>query len=159
MLLKHTIPILLRPKSEWLVIAGEPTTPLKLYLGYIIPLSALALAATTVRLVQLLIYDGKNLRSFMPWVLSWGLTPTGLTANYVGQLIEIYFIAALMTLLVPTVHGNGKTLHALKLLAFSFTPYWLSGLFIAVPLFSLNFSIPFIGFLYTGYLLYLGLPV
>jgi hypothetical protein len=157
-LLRHAIPILLRPKSEWLAIAAETTTPLKLYLGYIIPLSAIEPVAMKVRLIEYL-YGNPRAEEFVPILSVVGLTPMDLTANYVWHLIEIYLLAVFMSLIAPVFSGDRNLLQALKVLAFSFTSMWIGQIFIAIPIFSLDRSMVILSLIYTGYLLYLGFSV
>lgn len=157
-LFKHTIPLLVRPRHEWLGIATETTTPRMLYLGYIIPLSGISPIATKIRLIEE-IQNNPDIEPQLVEFLYWGATWPGLISNYVCELIEISLLAFLLNLAAPLFSGERNQIQALKVMAFSLTSMWLGEIFLAIPMFSLDRSMTLLSGIYTVYLLYLGIAV
>jgi hypothetical protein len=68
----------------------------------------------------------------------------------------VYLVAQIIAYTARRFDGEADLVQALKLTAYSSTPVWVLGIFSLVP--DLRY-IGFLGFFYTVYLLYLGLPV
>ncbi len=93
--------ILLSPKTEWPVIAGEATTTQSLYTGYIMILAAIGPVAMLLRSV--------------------GLGITGALVAYIVALAATYIMALIVDALAPTFGGEKNFMQSLKLTAYSYT--------------------------------------
>jgi len=143
--------IILTPKTEWDVIAGEPTQPKELVISYVLPLAALAAIAGfigTVIFGAFLSALGGHI-SFM-----WGLV--GLVWHLVMSIVSVFVIGFIIDALAPTFGGQKNLNQAIKVAAYSYTPWFVGGLFAIIPF--LGWLIGLIFALYGLYVLYLGLP-
>jgi len=139
--------ILLQPKQEWPVIAGETTPTAQLYTSYVIPLAAVPAVAAFV---------GMSLVG-MPMIGRIGLG-TGLAMmllQFVLALAGVYVLALVIDFLAPKFGGEKNPAQALKVSAYSMTAAWVAGIFHILPMLGI---LSVVG-LYSLYLLYLGLPV
>jgi hypothetical protein len=142
--------ILARPQSEWRIVCRESGEPADLFIGYV---AALALIPALARfiggsIIGVVTQDGIER---MP-VLS------GLVAAVFGYLLTfvvVYLVALLINALAPSFGGRRDAARALKLAVYSYTPYWLAGIFMLVP--GLRF-LTVLG-VYGAYLMFVGTPV
>src|SRR3981189_195661 len=74
-------------------------------------------------------------------------------AGFLG-IVLVYVVALIVNALAPTFDAQKNFPNALKLAVYSFTPFWLAGIFLLVP--GLSF-LRILG-LYGIYLAWLGLP-
>ncbi|MGH8185373.1 MAG: Yip1 family protein, partial [Steroidobacteraceae bacterium] len=140
--------ILLAPKTEWPVIATEPTTVADLYKGYIVWLAAIPAIFTFLGLSML--GAGSLLR------LPIGTGVLMMIVSYVLSLIVCYVMALIVDALAPTFGGQRDRVQALKVVAYAYTASWIAGVGQIVPILGLLIGIA--GGIYSIYLLYLGLP-
>jgi hypothetical protein len=139
--------ILLKPKEEWPVIAGETTSTAELYTNYIIPLAAIPAAS---------MFIGWSVVG-LPFVGRINMM-TGLTmmvTQFVMALIGVFVLSLVIDFLAPNFGGEKNPAQALKVAAYSMTAAWLAGIFQILPMLGM---LGIVG-LYSLYLLYLGLPV
>jgi hypothetical protein len=144
--------VLVTPRTEWPVIAAEPTTVQDLYREYIMILAAIAPVAQFVK-VSILGYAWHGFR-----VYRLGMGP-GLTAaivQYVASLAAVYLLAIIVEALAANFGGQPNRLQALKLVGYSYTASWIAGAALILP--GLAGLIGLAGAIYSIYLLYLGLP-
>jgi hypothetical protein len=141
--------ILLKPNTEWDVIAGESPDVPKLYTGYVLPL--IALAAVCAFIGTSLIGVG---------VMGYGyrvpiVTGVVMAVLQVAMGVAGVFVMALVTnALAPTFGSQQDVNQAHKLAAYGGTAGFLAGVFqIFPPLAALGI----VG-LYSLYLIYVGLP-
>ena len=132
--------ILLTPKTEWPVIAGEQTTVADLYKGYIIWLAAIPAVFSFLALVR-----------FAP-----GFALQQLVLLYVLTLALMYVMALITDALAPNFGGTRDRVQAMKAVAYASTASCVAGVAAIVPLLGTLISIA--AFVYGIYLLYLGLP-
>jgi hypothetical protein len=144
--------IVLRPRTEWPVIAEEPGTPFEIYVNYVAPLAAIGAIALVIgqAFVGTPIPIVGVLRAGLGEAIVTSLVLFGLT------LASVYALARLVDGLAPKFGGERDALRALKLVAYSYTPAWLAGIVYLVPALS---GLSLFGTVYGLYLLYLGLPV
>lgn len=143
--------ILLQPKQEWEVIAGESTTTPDLYRNYIIPLAAIGPVASIIgmSIVGIGMPFGSAFRiPIVTAILSAGV-------HYVLSLVGVYVLALIIDFLAPTFSGEKNPGQALKLSAYSSTAAWIAAIFVIIP----ALGILGITGLYSLYLLYEGIPV
>jgi hypothetical protein len=132
--------ILLTPKTEWPVIAGETTTVGDLYKGYIVWLAAIPpICAFLV-----------TVRFFA------GLALSQLLVTYALSLAMVYIVALIVEALAPNFGGTRDRVQALKTIAYAYTASWVAGIAALVPF--LGLLIALAAGIYGIYLLYLGLP-
>ena len=132
--------ILLTPKTEWPVIAGESTTVADLYKGYIVWLAAIPpifAFLVTVRFFA-------------------GLALSQLILSYALGLAMVYVVALIVDALAPSFGGTRNRIQALKTVAYCYTASWLAGIAAILPFISLLIMLA--AGIYGIYLLYLGLP-
>lgn len=131
--------ILLTPRTEWPVIAGETATVQGLYTGYIMILAAIGPVALALRL---------------------GLFGMGLgiaLVSYVIALVMAFVLAWIVDALAPNFGGEKGLERSLQLVAYAFTAAWVAGIFHLVPFVGSLLSLA--GSLYSLYLFSLGAPV
>jgi Yip1-like protein len=132
--------ILLTPKTEWPVIAGESTTVADLYKGYIVWLAAIP-----------------PLFGFLVAVRFFaGLALSQLLVTYALSLAMVFVVALIVDALAPSFGGTKDRVQALKTVAYAYTASWIAGVAAILPFISLLIMI--VAGIYGIYLLYLGLP-
>lgn len=138
--------LLLSPKSEWEVIAGEPQTVQTLFTSYVMVLAAIPAVSNFLGYSVVGIADIR-----VP--MSHGVTQLVLT--YLLTLAGVYLLAILIDALAKPFGGERNFVQALKVAAYAPTAAWLAGAFKMVPWLAI---LSLAGALYSLYLLYLGLP-
>ena len=144
--------LLASPRTEWPVIAAEPATVADLYRDYIMILAAIPPACHFIK-VSVLGYAWHGFR-----VYRLGIGP-GLTAaiiEYAASLAAVYALAVVIEQLAPNFAGQSNRTQALKAAGYSYTAVWIAGFAHVLP--GLYGLIALAGAIYSGYLLYLGLP-
>jgi hypothetical protein len=144
--------ILLTPKTEWPVIAEEPTSVADLYKNYIVLLAAvpaifsfLGSAVFGVR-----VPFGGTVR------LGVGFGLTNAIASYVIALATVYIMALIVNALAQNFGGQKNMVQAVKVVAYAYTAAWIATIGQIVPFLSVLILVAGAG--YSIYLLYLGLP-
>ncbi len=143
--------ILMTPKTEWPVIAAEPTTVPDLYKNYIAILAVIPAVAGFIK-GSLIGYGafGINIRTPI------GAGIAGAIVGYVLTLVLAYVMALIIDALAPSFGAQKNPVQALKTVAFAWTASWVAGIGQIVPW--LGWLIALAGGIYSIYLLYLGLP-
>ncbi|HEY0681666.1 MAG TPA: Yip1 family protein [Steroidobacter sp.] len=144
--------ILLSPKNEWPVIAGEPTTVADLYKGYIIPLAAIPAIFGFLQMSVI----GMSVPFAGTVRIGVGAGLTTMIVGYLLALVMAYVMALIVDALAPSFGGQKNNIQALKVVAYAYTASWLAGIAQIVP--GLGMLIILTGAIYSIYLLYLGLP-
>jgi hypothetical protein len=134
--------ILLTPQTEWPVIAREPGEVSLLFTRYV---AILALIPALAGFIGMFLVGGYV--RFMPGLMT-------AIVSYVMTFVLVYVVALIVNALAPTFDAQKNFPNALKLVVYSFTPFWLAGIFLLVP--GLSF-LRILG-LYGIYLAWLGLP-
>lgn len=142
--------ILSKPSSTWDVIDGERSTVGRLYMGYLIPLTAAAVIAGAIG--SSLIGAG-----------AFGVTVrvpllTALINAVVAFVLSLGFSfvwALVIDALAPTFAGQKDRTQAFKVVTYASTGGLIGGLFTIIPMLGI---VALLGGLYSLYLLYLGLP-
>ena len=145
--------ISLSPKSEWELIASEPTSASQLYVGYVMPLAVLAALMGFLRISVLGVNLGAGNSFRTP--ISGGLTYT--VMMFVSALFGVFVVGLIISTLAPTFSGTRDQRQALKVAAYSLTPAMLSSVLALSPI--LSTLLQLLAGLYGIYVLYLGLPV
>ena len=132
--------IIVSPATEWQTIDRESGD-----VGYVFTYVAILAAIPAVA----------GLIGTMTLGASLGTALVTAVFGYVMSFVTVYVVALIADLLAPSFGGRKDFPSALKLTAYSYTPFWLAGIFSIIP------ALAFLGLLglYGFYLLYLGLPV
>jgi hypothetical protein len=136
--------ILLDPKREWPIIAGEPGDPGYLYSNYVAILAAIGPVCAFI---------GSSLIGFGPYRV--GIL-TGLISGvilYILTLVGVYIVALVIDGLAGTFGARKSFAHAMRVSAYAPTAAWLVGVFNLIPALSI---LALLG-LYSLYLLHTGL--
>ncbi len=137
--------ILLQPQTEWDRIAGEPADVGKIYIGYVLPLAALAAICGFI---------GMSVFGIMG--IRFGLVPglIGAILQVVLGLAGVFVLAFITNALAPSFGSQQDMGQAHKLAAYGSTAGFLGGVFAIFP----PLAILGIVGLYSLALIYLGLP-
>lgn len=142
--------ILLSPKSEWEIIAAEPTSIAGLYRRYAIILAAIPAIAQFLRSV--LFGYGFPGFAYRPSILS---ALIGAATQYALALMALAVIAVMTDFIVTKFDGESNRANAFKLATFGLTASWLAGGFELIPGLGM---LSLLG-VYSFYLVYTGLPI
>jgi Yip1 domain len=144
--------LLVSPRTEWPVIAAEPATVQDLYREYIMILAAIPPICEFVK-VSLVGYAWHGFRIYR---LGIGAGLTAAVVEYVVSLVGVYVLAVIVEALAPNFAGQSNRIQALKVAGYSYTASWIAGCAQILP--GLYGLVALAGAIYSGYLLYLGLP-
>ncbi|WP_395684050.1 Yip1 family protein [Dokdonella sp.] len=143
--------ILLTPKTEWPVIAGEAATVPDLYKNWIVILAVIPPIAGFIKgSIIGTTFFGVTYRAGI------GTGITGAIVAYALALAMAYVMALIIDALAPSFGGEKNPVQALKTVAYAWTASWVAGIFQIVP--GIGWLIALAGGIYSIYLLYLGLP-
>jgi hypothetical protein len=144
-LLDRVKSILLSPKTEWEVIAGEEPNPGQIIMGYVLPLALIPAVATII---------GMGIVGMGPFSsFSYGIAMG--VVSVVTSLVGVYITALVVDLLAPTFGSEKDFGRSLQLVAYSWTPAWVAGILQIVPVLG---TLAMLAGFYGIYLMYLGLP-
>jgi len=143
--------ILVAPEAEWAAIEKEPGTPGYLFPNYVVYLAAIPPVAGFIgsAIIGVAVPAIGTVR--VPLFI--GLL--GAVIGYVLSFLVVYVVAIIVDQLAPRFGGTKDFTSALKVTVYSFTPYWLGGIFDLMA--GLRF-VAFLAALYGLYLLWTGLP-
>ncbi|MGE0830112.1 MAG: Yip1 family protein [Hyphomonadaceae bacterium] len=133
------------PTAEWEQIRKEETNAASLMLGYVAPLAAIPPLAG----------------AFGQFAFARGITGgpsdiiVGAATSFLVFLAIVYFLGFLTNAIAENFEGDKDELAALKAIAYSSTPAFLSGAFALWPSI---WWVGLIGTAYSAFLLYRGLP-
>lgn len=143
--------ILLKPKSEWDVIAGESATTGGLFASYVAPLAGIA--ALCGFLGQTLVGTSIPFLGTYRAPIMAGIV----TALFVFGMafVSVFILSLIINALAPSFGGQKDASQAMKVAVYSYTPGWIGGFLGVLPMLGLLGGLLA---LYGLYLLYLGLP-
>lgn len=144
--------LLVTPRTEWPVIAGESATVQDLYREYIMVLAAIPPVCQFVKTSIL----GYAWHGFRIYRLGIGAGLTAAVVEYVVSLLGVYVLAVIIEALAPNFAGESSRIQALKVAGYSYTASWIAGCAQILP--GLYGLVALAGAVYSVYLLYLGLP-
>jgi hypothetical protein len=146
--LRRIIAILTDPAAEWAVIEKESGDAAYLLSRYVAPLALIpAVFGLIGACVVGAVVPGAGL---VRAPLATGLV--GAVFGYIMSCATVVCLGALIRLLAPAFGGQRDFNAAFKLAAYSYTPIWLTGIFLLAP--GLRF-LELIGF-YGAYILWTG---
>lgn len=141
--------IILTPKTEWPVIDREPGDLSYLFMNYVAILAAIPAIAGFIGSAMI----GYSITGIGTVRMPVGTALFSAIVSYALTFLMVYVVALIVDALAPTFGARKNFPSALKLTVYSLTPFWLAGIFSAIP--GLRF-LSILG-LYGFYLLYLGL--
>ena len=144
--------ILLTPKTEWPVIAAEPSSTGDIYKRYLLLLAAVPAVFTFIHATLI----GYSVPFMGTMRIGFGTALTTALYSYVISLAGIFVFSLIVNALAPTFGGTKDSLSALKVVAYSATASMVGGIAAIVPV--LGSLIMLAAAIYGIYLLYLGLP-
>jgi hypothetical protein len=144
--------LLVAPRTEWPVIAAEAATVRGLYREYIMIVAAIPPICQFVK-VSILGYAWHGFRVYR---LGIGAGLTAAIVEYGASLAGVYLLAIVIEALAPNFGGQPNRIQALKVTGYSYTASWIAGCAQILP--GLYGFVALAGAIYSGYLLYLGLP-
>ncbi len=140
--------MLLTPKTEWVVVAGEEPDPMKVFMSYVVPW---------------ILIDA--ICAFIGHGLIWGTGHYGVYAmkygthfgliSLIGSALSVWLSAAIVNALAPSFGSEKNMGRAMQTVAYSSTASYVGGILTLLP------GIGWLGSLfwfYGVYLSYLGLP-
>lgn len=135
--------IIITPKTEWLVVEAESATPTSLLVSYVLPM---AIISSLGVLITGMLYTG-----------TWGIGYFLLRSiiSFITVMISFYIATYVVDLLAPNFASEKNINKSAQLVAYSNTPTWIAGLLAFIPM--LGFLILFAGWIYSIYLMYLGI--
>ena len=139
--------ILITPKSEWRVIAGETAEVGGLFKSYVLPMAAIPPVCSFI---------GMTVVGFAGFRMGLGGALAVAIVHYVMTLISVFVAALIASKLAPTFGGQDNLVQALKLIAFAATASWVGGVFGLIPLLGI---LSLLMSLYGLYLLFAGAAV
>jgi hypothetical protein len=151
-LVARVLNILLHPAEAWDVIEAEPATVEGLYRVWVLPLAAVPAVARAIGL-----FSFRGFQIFgMHYEPSFVSILGDAVVSYALTLISIYLMALVVDQFALQFGGERSRTQAFKLMAYSGTAAWVSGVFLLLPTVGGLFVL--LGGLYSLYTLYLGLP-
>lgn len=145
--------MLVGPRAEWVLVAGESTPVSSLIVGYVAPLAGFAALVNFLRMAVIGVHlpFGGPVRSPMPAALMGAAYGVG--AGVVGILL----VSLIVHLLAPTFGGERNGRRALQVAGYSLTPALVGTVFGLLPF--LGTLLGLLAGVYGIYVLYLGLPI
>lgn len=143
--------ILLKPKAEWPVIAGETDSVAGLYKHYILILAAIPPIMSFIKL-SIIGTGGFGLT----YRMGFGTGLASMIMQYILGLVVVYIAALIANALAPNFGGEKDQTQALKAVAYAWTSSWIASIGMILGI-ALGLLITLAGLAYGIYLLYLGL--
>ena len=150
-LLSRVKGILLTPETEWLAVEKEPGTPAYLLTNYVVYLAAIPPIAGFLGRAII----GETLPSVGTSRVGLFAGLLGAVIGYVLSFVITFAVAIIIYQLAPRFGSVKNFSSALKVTAYSLTPYWVAGVLQVVP--GLRFVGDVVAF-FGIYLVWLGLP-
>jgi hypothetical protein len=141
--------IILKPKEEWEKIKAEPATVADIFKSYLMIIAAIPAVAQFLGywLIGLSLPFRGHIR------MSFGFSLGRAIVSYILLLASVFILALIINALAPTFSSRPNQINALKLAAYSLTPYFVAGIFYIIPVLSV---LVFVAGLYSLYVFYLG---
>ena len=140
--------ILVSPKTEWQTIETENDTHVKVFTTYVVPLALIPAVAAFIGYGLI----GHSVLGVHFGSISWGLSHA--IQQYILMLGGVYLTAFVIDMLANNFGATKDFNRAFSLVAYSYTPAFIAGIF------NIHYSLSWIvslGGLYSLYLLYIGL--
>lgn len=136
--------ILITPKTEWLVIDTETTTPQNILISYVLPL---AIFSALGKIISGVMPSG-FLGTYLFWVA---------IVSFISIVIGFYISTYVIDMLAPSFNSEKNLGKSAQLVAYSNTSVWVAGFLSFIPV--IGFLLAIAGWVYSIYLFYNGLGV
>ena len=146
----RALAIVVDPAAEWAAIAGEPGDPAYLLSRYVALLAVIP-AVSSFAGASFVGEVTPNLGLVRASIFN---SLFGAIYGYVLSCATVLVLGIVLNVVAPLFGGRRDFDNAFKLAVYSYTPVWLTGIFLVLP--GLRF-LTLMGF-YGTYLLWLGLP-
>lgn len=143
--------LLLDPRAEWPRIDAEATSPKAIFTSYVMILAAIPAVTTAIAMILFMPRLPGIYGFSVPSVLA------GVVVQYLLALAGVWVMSLIIDALAPTFGGTRDSLKALKVAAYYPTALWVACAALILPI--IGAIVVLVGFGYSLYLLYLGLPV
>lgn len=143
--------IILKPSNTWAEVKAEQTTIKELYTSYAVILAAIPPLAS---FIGLSVFGFSTFAGSYRVPLGWGISHA--IVSYILSLVGLYVVALIIDALAPSFASQKNQINAMKVAVFSWTPSWIAGILMLIPVLS---PIAILLSLYSLYLFYLGLPI
>lgn len=144
--------ILLRPRTEWPLIASEPDTAGGIYTRYILVMAAIPAVVGFISAALI----GVSVPFLGYYRIGVSAALSSAILRYVLTLIAVFIVALIVDALAPTFGGEKNRVQALKVVAYSYTASWVASIIGLIP--GLTLISALVGLAYGIYLLNMGLP-
>ncbi|HEU5260982.1 MAG TPA: Yip1 family protein [Gemmatimonadales bacterium] len=122
----------MRPTQEWTTIAGEFATAASIYTRYVLAMAAIGPVASTVGTIAF--GERSSLATLGDsYAMSVGDALTTGVLEYALNLVGVWALGMLISLLAPSLGAQRNPVQALKVAAYGSTPYWLAGALALLP--------------------------
>jgi hypothetical protein len=141
--------IIITPSAEWRSIGEERSTAKSLLFSYVIPLALIPAFASFIGYG----FVGANGISFRVIGLYWGVA---MALDSLITSLTVYWLGSYIIDRMAPAFGSTRNLsRSARLMAYSYTPAWIAGIFYLVPTLQ---ELVVLG-LFSVYLFYLGIPI
>lgn len=141
--------IIISPVKEWDVINNEQPNTSQIITGYVLPLAGVAALAAFIGYGLI----GFNMGFVRLGGINWGIYQA---LSVLIMAIGSVFLGALVIDALAPSFGSEKNMgRSIQLVAYSYTPAWIGGIFAILPAIAIIGSL---AGLYGLYLLYIGMP-
>src|SRR5262245_24296120 len=113
--------ILATPQTEWPVIARESAAPAALFASYVAVLALIPAIAVFIGATMIGRYT-----PIVPGLI-------GAAIRYLLSFVIVFVVALIVNAFAPTFGTKKSFSDALRLVAYCYTPVWLTGIFLLVP--------------------------
>ena len=137
--------IIMTPKTEWPVIAGEEPVAAQIVSGYVVPLALIPAVAALIGFGVV----GRGMSSSFTGGIAMAII------GFVVAVAGVYLTAFVVNFLAPNFGSQKNFGRAMQLVAYSYTPAWVAGILYVVPVIG---ALVLIAALYGLYIMYLGFP-
>ena len=144
--------MMVTPRTEWDVVAAEPSQPKDVITGYVLPLAAVAAIAAFISAV--VVGTSVPLLGTVRQTMVGGLV--GAILHLVMAVVMVFVMGFIIDALAPTFGGQKSMAQAVKVAAYAYTPVWVLSIVAIIPYIGVLIAI--ISAIFAIYLLYLGLP-
>ena len=143
--------VLLTPRTEWPLIAGEATTQRQIYMNYVLPLAALAALCAFLNSAVI----GHRIPFIGTMRLGVGFSLGTAVLTFVMAFVTTYLVALVANALAPSFGAEKNEVQATKAVAYAYTASWVASVLALLPWLGWLFVVA--AAIYGIYLLYLGL--
>jgi hypothetical protein len=140
---KRVFSLMTKPGKEWAVIETEQTSSIRLFAGYVLILCLLPVLANLIREI------------FIDKDITAGIL--SVFYHLIMNTIVVFGLAKIVEMMAPSFFSEENFRRSFQLVVYSLTPFWIMGIFILFL--GQNVFLFFLGWLYSVYLLKLGIPV